>query len=516
MRLSNLLGCVALVALTNATAPCLGEEKTAATEAPDVRITVVTGIETTGEAASDTGAGDTGAGEAEGCVESGKCADAEACENDDSQTVAAQAPGKAKPAGDSPTHKQTKLIEVNKDDLAKASLRSFCLTPEGTILAACGASPGEVRLLSPTGEYLASWELPFDPEAINIGSDGAVYVAGAGRLVRMSPEGEVLLEADSPHVEMTDEKRQRIRESIVEQQKKTAERYAEMVAQHQEKYALLKNAAEVFKSNRINLTGEQKQRVNQAKRLVDQWERIRDQVGGKDLTEEQLDQRVEASIKSLSAVSSISESGGEVFLATREETGYAYCVWRLSSDFTGGEVIAGGLRGCCGQMDVQCCENGLYVAENSRHRVYHLSRSGEELGQWGRANREGLEGFGSCCNPMNVAFGPARSVYTAESGAGRIKRYSPEGELIELVGSVDVVPGCKKVSIAVGPSGDRVYMMDITRNHIVLMERKAAGEEASSAEARAEDADEVPLAAKVSLAQPFAGANEAEPDASDR
>jgi hypothetical protein len=78
---------------------------------------------------------------------------------------------------------------------------------------------------------------------------------------------------------------------------------------------------------------------------------------------------------------------------------------------------------------------------------------------------------------MNVAFGPQGSVYTAESTSGRIKRYSTGGELIELVGTVDLVPGCKKVAIAVGPGGDRVYMLDQTRHHIVVMEREGLDEQ---------------------------------------
>jgi len=77
---------------------------------------------------------------------------------------------------------------------------------------------------------------------------------------------------------------------------------------------------------------------------------------------------------------------------------------------------------------------------------------------------------------MNVAFGPDGAVYTAEDNTGRIKRYSPDGELLGLVGSVDLVPGCKNCSIAVNADGSRVYMLDITRGHIVRMEPYAPGE----------------------------------------
>ena len=65
---------------------------------------------------------------------------------------------------------------------------------------------------------------------------------------------------------------------------------------------------------------------------------------------------------------------------------------------------------------------------------------------------------------MNLAFGADGVVYTAEDTTGRIKRYTPDGKLLSVVGAADVVPGCKKVSIGVDRTGDRVYMLDITRN----------------------------------------------------
>jgi hypothetical protein len=40
-----------------------------------------------------------------------------------------------------PTHKQTLIIDVNADDLAKSTLHSFCLNGEGQVLAACGEHP---------------------------------------------------------------------------------------------------------------------------------------------------------------------------------------------------------------------------------------------------------------------------------------------------------------------------------------------------------------------------------------
>jgi hypothetical protein len=45
---------------------------------------------------------------------------------------------------------------------------------------------------------------------------------------------------------------------------------------------------------------------------------------------------------------------------------------------------------------------------------------------------------------------------------------------------VDLVPGCKNVSIAVSPDADKVYMLDLTRNHIVMMKTRPAGTKATA------------------------------------
>jgi hypothetical protein len=164
-----------------------------------------------------------------------------------------------------------------------------------------------------------------------------------------------------------------------------------------------------------------------------------------------------------------------VFLAAHGAVGYGFDVWKMSPDFENAQPIISDLSGCCGQMDVKVNADGLYVAENSRHRVCHYDSSGKLIDAWGEASRSGIEGFGSCCNPMNVAFGPSGVIYTAEDDTGRIKRYSPKGELLGLVGAVDVPPGCKNVSIAASNDG-RFYMLDITNSRILQMEPYGPGE----------------------------------------
>ena len=191
-----------------------------------------------------------------------------------------------------------------------------------------------------------------------------------------------------------------------------------------------------------------------------------------EMTEEQIQKQIEATLQSKLRMVSIAVSGQDVFVTCAALVGYGYEVWRTDAQFETGEKIIGDLRGCCGQMDVQASADGVFVAENARYRVRRLDRDGKPLNEWGKSEREGIAGFSSCCNPMNVTFGPGGDVYTSESNTGRIKRFSPVGEFLGCVGQVDLVPGCKKVSIAVNHDGSRVYMLDITRTHIVLMTKQ--------------------------------------------
>jgi hypothetical protein len=154
---------------------------------------------------------------------------------------------------------------------------------------------------------------------------------------------------------------------------------------------------------------------------------------------------------------------------------------RFDRDFGQPAVIAERLRGCCQRLDLIAKDDVLYVAENARHRVVKYDRTGKVLGTWGERSRKGLEGFGSCCNPMNLCFGPEGLLYTAESGMGRVKRYTPDGKFEGLVGYVGVArfntagglaAACSNISVAVSKDAKRVYVLDYKANLIRVLTKK--------------------------------------------
>jgi hypothetical protein len=232
-------------------------------------------------------------------------------------------------------------------------------------------------------------------------------------------------------------------------------------------------------SQRLEMYKRQKEQYAKAK---EQYAKIIGVVPPEQMTDEQIDEQVKASMKYKLTASSISALNDDVFVATHASLGYGFDVWRMNDKFESPVKVVTGLSGCCGQMDVKANKDGLFVAENSEHRVCRFDRDGKSITKWGQSARTGLEGFGSCCNPMNVAFGPGEAVYTAEDDTGRIKRYSADGKLLGLVGLVELKPGCKNCSIAVSSDGSRVYMLDITRNLLVRLDARPADEVAAEIE----------------------------------
>ena len=160
----------------------------------------------------------------------------------------------------------------------------------------------------------------------------------------------------------------------------------------------------------------------------------------------------------------------DLFVALRK--GFGFSIYRFDHNLEQPKEIVEHLRGCCGQMDVAAKDGLVYVAENARHEVVCLDREGKELRAWGKYDRHNVEGFGSCCNPMNLFFGPGGALYTSEAELGRVKRYTPDGKFLGLVGEVKIGAGCVNVSIAVRKDGSRVYVLDRESNLIRVLQRK--------------------------------------------
>lgn len=390
------------------------------------------------------------------------------------------------------THEQAATLAIPTGE-EKVTIHTFCVDAKGRLLAACGGEQmsyvrGEkgyelktttqssgIRVLSPEGKLLTTWPLEITPQSVNVGPDGSVYCGGQGRLAKLDANGKVLKTADSPQVtelgplpsidvapapKLSAEEQKAKDEKIATLQKQRTEALAEYRKVYQERKA--KAADEQAKAQ---LDAQLETALNHYRQVAEELRAL-----ATDPQKTAMQKRYAAMRKR--KVSAIAVTKTDLFVACPAAKGYGYDIWRLDLELASPRKIVTGLRGCCGQMDIQAAGGKVYAAENARKRVVAYDREGKQLAAWGNGDRKAADGFGSCCNPMNIRFGPGGEVYTAEASVGSIKRFSPDGKFLGIVGKTTIVPGCKHVAIGMSPDASRVYMLDITRRHIVVMAQR--------------------------------------------
>jgi hypothetical protein len=396
---------------------------------------------------------------------------------------------------------------------SRDKLTTFAVDRQGRVIAGVSGEKSLLRVFNAEGDQVAEWPLPVPPEAVNVGPKGDVYVGGAGKLLLLDGEGAVTKICEAPNlagakdaaVAIQKKVKERARQDINAKQQERIRTYTKRLADINKKIAVidreLKAIADEASTGPDFDAKEEEQREQERRGLLKQRTTLtrlgknlkttiaattgnRGNAPGQGPAAEPQPPSIDQLVATQARIASVSASKTDVFFACSSSTGTGFDVWRTDLDFEQGRKIGESLRGCCGQMDVQANDNGVYVAENTKHRVSCYTRDGKSVLDFGSRERGSDASFEGCCNPMNVAFGPGRSVYTAEAGSGRVKRFSADGTFMELIGAVDLVPGCKKVSIAVSPKGDRVYMLDITRGHIVVMASSAAPPNAAASSPR--------------------------------
>jgi hypothetical protein len=386
------------------------------------------------------------------------------------------------------THQQVRLIKPTNDEPG-LMLKSFCLRSDGKLVTLVdggqpvwGAVPApgqdvnakapgcEVRIVDAEGTIVQKFPVDFSGHSVNVGPDGNIYVGGNGIVAKYDAEGKQLIRTDAPNMtadSQSDEAlRRRAMETVAEQ--KTA--YADAIAN------LEKQKKELEGKSDDELTEEDRQNKLNIAPLMEAYKQAMAQQ--QEPGEEQIKQIMEQLSSRQKTINAIAANDKFVFVTCSAPKGYGYVVWRTDLDFKNPLMTVEGLRGCCGQMDVQCCGDELVVAENSRHRVVRFDADGKEMLSFGKRSRDGIgEGFGSCCNPMNTRL-VGDKLYVAESD-GSVKLFSRDGKFLALLGKADVQAGCKSSIVAATPDGDRIFYFDVQKSGICVLEKKHANTQAS-------------------------------------
>lgn len=392
--------------------------------------------------------------------------------------------------GDSETKKEFKATHsevaplVPKRDGEKGRLHTFKLDNRGYIVAgltfsgkAHSTAEGEdtetvsakstdsnnvLQVYNPDFQLERQISTGFQPTALTIDPDGNYLCGGEGQLALYSPDGQLLKSAPSPNMgtESAEERRAKLVEEYRKQMEDLRKVYQKQLDTIAEQIAAIE---EKYKDSDEEMSRRDKARLESLQAQTESYGEFLKQQENAEISEGQIDAMIRAS----GGINSIAVTGNDVFVTVRSGQGYE--IWRTDRDFTGGEKIKEGLRGCCGQMDIDAGDGKLFIAENCEFQVGIYDREGKRLHSFGERANEDNMGFGSCCNPMNVVCCPNGDILTAESSIGKVKRYNEYGELAAYIGKARIGGGCKHVSIGFDESRDRYYVQYEDENTICVL-----------------------------------------------
>ena len=359
------------------------------------------------------------------------------------------------------THKQARSINPQHDGQA-IQLHTYCLDETGDLWACVGNSDGYVQHYSPEGELKAEIQLNFVPTAINTGRDLDIFVAGNGQMARLTRAGEIKQQASTPNLPNPEEfKKQAQAEAQAESQtmRKLIDTNIARVEKTIEKVngqikELTDKSEEVPKSLKTRLSLYERQ----LKSLQTRLSKVQDV----EISEADIEQMMASRLR----ITALAVTEKDVFVCV---TGNGYEVWRSNHEFQEPTKVLDRLSGCCGQMDIQATGDQLLVAANTKFQVAIHDRDGTPVSSFGKRDREAVDGFGSCCNPMNIRCCSNGDVLCAESSIGNIKRFNAAGELVGYIGKAKIGVGCKHVAIAHDEVRDRYYMMNVDKGNILVL-----------------------------------------------
>lgn len=136
-----------------------------------------------------------------------------------------------------------------------------------------------------------------------------------------------------------------------------------------------------------------------------------------------------------------------------------------------------------GVVDFALDRDGTVVVANpGMHRVERYRPDGESMGYFGRFGQQNPAGFPGCCNPTNLALGPAGEIVVSEKAGPRVKVYDAQGELMSVVAAGDDFDAAaKNMDLAVTETG-LIGVVDPVERLLVLFERVGSTAESSPTE----------------------------------
>lgn len=414
-----------------------------------------------------------------------------------------------------PTHENVAVIKPGK-----GPIESFCRSKEGNLLICCGGEEpsllagllgakadsrhGGIAVFSPAGKKLAYWKMPLPPQAICLGNDEVIYVAGGGRIAKLDSSGKILAQADAPNARelppLPEVKKEPKKEGpkdeaaqndlpadilkAAKEKKVAAEAEAAQKAKREKVAELTKRLQEAQKEYVKAVTEGQKDlKPNDDASMQAFQEKLRGPMEKLQAAQQELQEatmtpemraaQAQAMRERMATVTGMAATDRDLFVCCASTKGFGYVVWRTDHNFAKPKKIVENLAGCCGQMDIQAHGGDLWVAHNSRHKVEHYSRDGKKLGSFGKTDRSSADGFGGCCEPKNLRFGPGDVLFACESGPPTcVKRFTLSGKFLGVSVVAPWNSGCVRVTTEYDPEHDRFFVLNSGDQQIHVFAKK--------------------------------------------
>ncbi len=383
------------------------------------------------------------------------------------------------------THKQVRVIAPKLED-ADVNLNTFAMAPNGKLWLCCSTArglpsekvsmTGVILIYDVTGEFDRSILLDFNPQAINFSANGTPFIAGSGKVARLKIDGQVDLVVDAPNLLDDDQMKEKLAKKTEKMIELIMESRSQQLKRVESQIAILEKQIKAPKAKDSN----ERLADRNAKRLAVLKKQRDTLISSSDEQRNQMQEMYASTgVAQVKLATGLAVTSKDVFVSLPSLEGHGYAIHRMSHDLTDAKIVKEDAHGCCGQLDIQSDGEHLLIAENSSFKVGIYDREGKSVRSFGEraqaigSGKSNLEGWGSCCNPMNIRCLEGGEILVAESSIGHIKRYTSEGQFLGIVGTAKIAGGCKHVAITKDPARDWYFMMNTSSNNIAVLVPRA-------------------------------------------
>ena len=178
----------------------------------------------------------------------------------------------------------------------------------------------ELHVHDATGKLLATWKLDFAAQAVNVGPEGDVYIAGDGHIARYDAAGKQLAAGNAPQMDLMRGQYRSLKRRAEEQLAAEKQQWKDAL----EQFNL--QIAEFKKKDAQSLSDDEKLQLANAQQMQKAYEQMAKQ------TEQRTIEQVVADLTTRArTINAVAADADAVYITCGASKGYGFSVWRSRS-----------------------------------------------------------------------------------------------------------------------------------------------------------------------------------------